>query len=90
MIKTQSKTKTQITINDDLSLIVSMIKQKYPIFDTNQTIEFLVAKGSGAYLDEVNLTIQDLKDIQIARQQIKDGLSIKCDSIEDLLTKLKS
>ena len=56
MIKTQSKTKTQITINDDLSLIVSMIKQKYPIFDTNQTIEFLIAKGCGAYLDEVNLT----------------------------------
>ncbi len=85
-----TKTKTQITINDDLSLILSVIKHKYPIFDTNQAVEFLVAKGSGTYLEEINLTMQDLKDIEVSRQQIRDGLSIKCDSIEDLLQKLKS
>ena len=85
-----TKTKTQITINDDLSLIVSLIKQKYPIFGTNQAVEFLVAKGSGTYLEEINLTMQDLKDIETSRQQIRDGLSTKCDSIEDLLQKLKS
>jgi hypothetical protein len=84
------KTKTQITVNDDLSLIVSAIKHNFPIFDTNQAIEFLVAKGSGVYLNELNLTLQDLKDIEISRQQIRDGKSTKANSIDDLLQKLKS
>ena len=59
---------------------MSLIKQKYPIFGTNQAVEFLVAKGSGTYLEEINLTMQDLKDIETSRQQIRDGLPTKCDS----------
>ena len=59
---------------------MSLIKQKYPIFGTNQAVEFLVAKDSGTYLEEINLTMQDLKDIETSRQQIRDGFSTKCDS----------
>ena len=68
MINTKAKTKTQITITHDLSLILDTIKHKYPIFDTNQAVEFLVAKGSGVYLEELGLTLQDLRDIEIAQQ----------------------
>ena len=51
---------------------MSLIKQKYPIFGTNQAVEFLIAKGSGTYLEEINLTMQDPKDIETSRQQIRD------------------
>lgn len=85
-----AKTKTQITVNSDLSLIVSAIKHNFPTFDTNQAVEFLIAKGGGVYLNELNLTLQDLKDIEISRQQIHSGKSTKATSIDDLLQKLKS
>jgi len=84
------KTKTQITVNSDLSLIVSAIKHNFPIFDTNQAIEFLVAKGSGAYLNELDLTLQDLKDIETSRQEIRDGKSIQANSMAEAIIKLKN
>jgi hypothetical protein len=84
------KTKTQITVNHSLNLILSMVKKTYPLFDTNQAVEFLLAKGSGAYLSELELSMQDLEDIQKSRDEIKNGKSTKANSIDDLLQKLKS
>jgi D-isomer specific 2-hydroxyacid dehydrogenase, NAD binding domain len=46
------KTKTQITINDKLADIVSSVQQKYPIYDVNAAIEYLIARGSGDYLKD--------------------------------------
>jgi D-isomer specific 2-hydroxyacid dehydrogenase, NAD binding domain len=46
------KTKTQITINDKLADIVSSVQQKYPIYDVNDAIEYLIARGSGDYLKD--------------------------------------
>ena len=83
------KTKTQITVNHSLNLILSMVKKTYPIFDTNQAVEFLLAKGSGAYLSELSLTVQDLEDIQKSREEIANGDYVKADNIKELLQKLK-
>jgi hypothetical protein len=84
------KTKTQITINDNLATIVSSVQKKYPIYDLNGAVEYLLALGSGVYLSNVGLSMQDLKDINSSRQEIADGRSIQASSIEELLSKLKS
>ena len=68
-----NKQKTQITINSELEIIVASIQRQYPIFNTNQAIEFLLAKGSGAYLESNGLTMDDLRDIQKSRQQVAEG-----------------
>jgi hypothetical protein len=84
------KTKTQITINSNLAVIVATVQQKYPIYDLNGAIEYLLARGSGSFLDDYGLNIQDLKDISISKSEIQSGNSVKANSAEDLLLKLKS
>jgi hypothetical protein len=84
------KTKTQITINDNLATIVSSVQKKYPIYDLNGAVEYLLALGSGVYLNNVGLSMQDLKDITISRQEIADGNSITANSAKELLSKLKA
>ena len=84
------KTKTQITINDSLALIVSSVQQKYPIYDTNKAIEHLLALGSGSFLENIGLNTQDLKDIALSREEIKLGYSVKTNGGNDLIKKLNS
>jgi len=84
------QTKTQITVNEELALIISSILEKYPIFSLNKAVEFLIAKGSGIYLKEMEMSLQDLKDIQIAKKQIQKGQSQTANSTLELLTKLKN
>jgi hypothetical protein len=84
------KTKTQITINDNLALIVTSVQQSYPIYDLNGAIEYLIARGSGDYLSDIGLTTQDLRDIAISKAEIYQGDSIKANSTSDLLNKLKA
>jgi hypothetical protein len=84
------KTKTQITINNNLATIVASVQKKYPIYDINGAVEYLLALGSGIYLQNNGLSLQDLKDINISRQEITDGMSVKVDSAEALLSKLKA
>lgn len=83
------KTKTQITVNHSLNLILSMVKKTYPTYDTNQAVEYLLAKGSGVYLSELGLSMQDLEDIQKSREEIASGHYIKAKNITELLQKLK-
>ena len=90
MQKTISKIKTQTTLNDELQSIVGLVQSQFPIFSLNQSIDFLIAKGSGVYLDELGLTLQDLKDIEQSRQEILEGNSIKGFNTEDFLQKLKA
>lgn len=85
-----TKTKTQITVSPKLALVLDLIMQEYPIYDVNKSVEMLIARGAKDYLDEVGLTLQDLKDIEISRQQIRTGKSTKANSVDDLLQKLKS
>jgi hypothetical protein len=87
---TKQKTKTQITINDNLALIVSSIQQKYPIYDLNGAIEYLIARGSGDYLSDIGLTTQDLRDIAISKAEINNGDSVKANNSTDLILKLKA
>jgi hypothetical protein len=49
------KPKTQITINNNLSKIVTSVQQRYPIYDINGAIEHLIARGSADYLKEIEL-----------------------------------
>jgi hypothetical protein len=84
------KTKTQITINDNLALIVTSVQQSYPIYDLNGAIEYLIARGSGDYLSDIGLTTQDLRDIAISKAEIYQGDSIKANSTSELLNKLKA
>jgi hypothetical protein len=83
------KTKTQITISDNLALIVSSVQQKYPTYDINGAIEYLIARGSGDYLNDIGLTTQDLRDIYISKNEITNGDSINANSSAELLQKLK-
>jgi hypothetical protein len=85
-----SKTKTQITINENLALIVLSIQKKYPTYDVNKAIEYLIARGSGDYLNDIGLTTQDLKDIAISKSEIQNGNSVKAKNSKELLLKLKS
>jgi hypothetical protein len=85
-----AKTKTQITVKRKLALVLDLIMANYPIYDVNKSVEMLIARGSKDYLDELGLTIEDLEEIEVSRQQICDGKSTKANSIDDLLQKLKS
>ncbi len=85
-----AKTKTQITVKRKLALVLDLIMANYPIYDVNKSVEMLIARGSKDYLDELGLTIEDLEEIEVSRQQIRDGKSTKANSIDDLLQKLKS
>ena len=85
-----TKTKTQITVKRKLALVLDLIMANYPIYDVNKSVEMLIARGSKDYLDELGLTIEDLEEIEVSRQQIRDGKSTKANSIDDLLQKLKS
>jgi D-isomer specific 2-hydroxyacid dehydrogenase, NAD binding domain len=49
------KTKTQITINNNLSKIVESVQKSYPIYDVNGAIEHLIARGSADYLKEISM-----------------------------------
>jgi hypothetical protein len=84
------KTKTQITINESLALIVSSVQEKYPIYDTNAAIEYLLARGSGSFLEDLGLSAQDLKDIALSKHEIKSGLGTKTQGGTDLIKKLNS
>ena len=84
------KTKTQITVSPKLAVVLDLIMQEYPIYDVNKSVEMLIARGTKDYLDELGLTLQDLKDIEISRGQIRSGKSTKANSIDDLLQKLKN
>ena len=84
------KTKTQITVSPKLAVVLDLIMQEYPIYDVNKSVEMLIARGTKDYLDEIGLTLQDLKHIEISREQIRTGKSTKANSIDDLLQKLKS
>jgi hypothetical protein len=85
----QTKTKTQITLSENLELIVKAIMQEFPIYDVNQSIEFLIAKGSKYYLDEMGMTIQDMIDIQASKAQIAAGKSTKTKDMKEAILKLK-
>jgi hypothetical protein len=84
------KTKTQITINDNLALIVSSVQEQFPIYDTNAAIEYLLARGSGSYLEEIGLSASDLKAIAVSKQEIKNGSSGKAKNSSELIKKLNS
>lgn len=90
MQKTIQKIKTQTTLNSELQAIVSLVQSQHPIFSLNQSIDFLIAKGSGVYLDEMGLSIQDLKDIEQSRKEISLGKSTKANNIDEFLQKLKA
>jgi hypothetical protein len=84
-----TKNKTQITLDEVLELIVEMVREEYPIYDLNQAVEFLLAKGTGAYLQEQSLSYQDLLDIQKSKNDLKEGKFTRVKSGKDLLSKLK-
>ena len=84
-----NKNKTQITLNPKLALIVESIMEKYP-YDLNGAIEFLIARGSKDYLNEIDLTMEDLEDIKKSEKEIEVGKSIKVKDSKELLHSLKS
>lgn len=84
-----SKTKTQITLNKNLSLIVDHIMEEYPIYDVNQSIEFLIAKGSKDYLDEMKLSFDDLKEIEISRKEIQNGQATRSKNMKEAIASMK-
>jgi hypothetical protein len=85
-----NKQKTQITISDNLALIVASVQDKFPIYDTNSAIEYLLARGSGIYLEEIGLSKQDLKDNSISKAEINAGQSTRAKDSIDLIKKLNS
>ncbi len=84
------KTKTQTTINDNLQLVVNQVKGQYPIFSLNQSIDFLLAKGTKAFLDEMDLTMEDLAEIQKSKDEIANGDFVTGDNFEDFIKNLNS
>jgi len=84
-----TKNKTQVTLNPKLALIVESIMEKYP-YDLNGAIEFLIARGSKDYLNEIDLTMEDLEDIKKSEDEIREGKSTKAKGSTALLSALKS
>lgn len=84
-----TKNKTQVTLNPKLALIVESIMEKYP-YDINGAIEFLIARGSKDYLNEIDLTMEDLEDIKKSEKEIIEGKSTKVKGSKALLSALKS
>ena len=84
-----TKIKTQITLNSRLASIVSVVMERFPTYDVNKSIEFLLACGSKSYLDEVGLTYQDLLDIEISRTEIESSKSEKAANMTEAIKKLK-
>ena len=83
------KNKTQVTVSDDLGLIIKSLGYKYPVFDLNQSIEYLIARGSGDYLEEIGLTLEDLRDIEKSNNEIVSGQSVKAKNMVEAIKKLK-
>lgn len=83
------KNKTQVTVSDDLGLIIKSLGYKYPVFDLNQSIEYLIARGSGDYLEEIGLTLEDLRDIEKSNNEIASGQSVKAKNMLEAIKKLK-
>ncbi len=83
------KTKTQVTLNSDLNLIVSSLQSEYPIFNINKCIELLIAKGTKAYLEEHGLSIEDLRDLNISRNEVETGQTTKTKNMSEAIKKLK-
>ena len=84
-----TKNKTQVTIKPKLALIIESIMEKYP-YDLNGAIEFLIARGSKDYLNELDLTMEDLEDIKKSEEEIKQGKYTKAKDSKALLSSLKS
>jgi hypothetical protein len=83
------KTKTQVTLNPKLDLIVRNVMEQYPIYDVNQSIEFLLARGVKDYLNEIGLTLEDMQEIEESRKQINSGNSIKAKNMTLAIEELK-
>ncbi|MEI6728968.1 MAG: hypothetical protein WCK98_04975 [bacterium] len=83
------KNKTQVTVSYDLGLIIKSLGYKYPVFDLNQSIEYLIARGSGDYLEEIGLTLEDLRDIEKSNNEIASGQSVKAKNMLEAIKKLK-
>ena len=84
-----TKTKTQVAITNSLDLIVKSIMQQFPIYDVNKSVEYLIAKESRDYLDEIGLALEDLQQIEESRKQVTLGQSTKVISMEEAIKKLK-